>query len=56
VKRDAARVDHADQRLALDRWPASARIVAPVSRCARFAARVLAADGTPAALDTDAFT
>lgn len=49
-------------RIALDRWPKSehnrpARIVAPVTPLrALIAARVLAADGTPAALDTDAFT
>ncbi len=44
-------------RLALDRWPASARIVVPVNPLrALLAARVLAADGTPTALDADAFT
>ncbi len=44
-------------RIALDRWPASARIVSPLTPLrALVAARVLAADGTPTALDTDAFT
>ncbi len=44
-------------RIALDRWPVSARIVAPVNPLrALLAARVLAADGTPTALDTDSFT
>jgi len=44
-------------RIALDRWPASARIVSPVNPLrALVAARVLAADGTPSALGTDAFT
>lgn len=44
-------------RIVLDRWPASARIIAPVNPLrALLAARVLAADGTPTALDMDAFT
>ena len=49
-------------RIALDRWPKSehnrpARIVSPVNPLrALVAARVLAADGTPSALGTDAFT
>jgi uncharacterized phiE125 gp8 family phage protein len=44
-------------RIVLDRWPASGRIVAPVNPLrALEAARVLAADGEPAALDLDRFT
>ena len=44
-------------RIVLDRWPASARVVSPVNPLAALtAARVLAADGTPAALALSAFT
>jgi len=44
-------------RVVLDRWPASGRIVSPVNPLRTLeAARVFAADGTPVALDVDAFT
>jgi uncharacterized phiE125 gp8 family phage protein len=44
-------------RIVLDRWPASGRIVSPVNPLSTLeAARVIAADGTPAAIDPDAFT
>lgn len=44
-------------RIVLDRWPASGRIVSPVNPLRTLAAaRVLAADGAPAVLDTDDFT
>ncbi|MEX2126867.1 MAG: head-tail connector protein [Xanthobacteraceae bacterium] len=44
-------------RIVLDRWPAAGRIVAPVNPLrALAAARVLAEDGEPTALDVDAFT
>jgi uncharacterized phiE125 gp8 family phage protein len=44
-------------RIVLDRWPASGRIASPVNPLRTLAAaRVLASDGTPAALDPAAFT
>jgi uncharacterized phiE125 gp8 family phage protein len=43
-------------RIVLDRWPAAGRIVSPVNPLRTLeAARVLAGDGTDAALDVDAF-
>jgi uncharacterized phiE125 gp8 family phage protein len=44
-------------RIVLDRWPASGRIASPVNPLRTLAAaRVLASDGTPAALDLGVFT